>query len=148
MGPNGFGRKLGIGVRLGADILRNRAGHTVQSTAQVARRNAPVYAERKRALARGGRKFGESFWRPFAHASSVLWLEVTGLFFSIFALFFVQSVYRLRHAYRGGPEHQRFLLYAVLAAAFLYFTFSSFYSARKKEKLKRSRTSGAPGSRN
>lgn len=97
----------------------------------------PVYAAKGKAVAKGTRKFGESVWKPFAHASGVLWLEITGMFFGIFTLFFASNTYKLRHEWEIGPDHQRFLVYSVVTLAFAYFTFSSFYRARKKEKLKR-----------
>lgn len=143
MGLHGFGRKLGVGVRVGGRILGGRAGQAAQS----AKKRVPAYAGRSRAIAEGGRQFGRSFWRPFAHASGVLWLEVTGLFFALFALFFAQNAYRLRHFYKSGPQHQFFLMYAAFTAIFVYFTFTSFYKARKKEKLKRRQAAGAPASR-
>ena len=67
---------------------------------------------------RGAKAFGQAFLGPFTHAGSVLWLEITGLFFALFALFFVQSVYRVRSAWRQGPEHTHLLLYAALAVGF------------------------------
>ena len=96
-----------------------------------------VYAARGKAVVKGSRKFGESVWKPFVHAGGVLWLEVTGLFFGIFTLFFGVNTYKLRNQWAIGPDHQRFLVYTVVTLAFAYFTFSSFYRARKKEKLRR-----------
>ncbi|HYK37493.1 hypothetical protein [Alloacidobacterium sp.] len=95
-----------------------------------------VYAGRGKAVARGTRRFGEALWKPFAHASSVLWLEVTGLFFGIFTLFFGMNSWKLRHEWAIGPDHLRFLVYTIVTLVFAYFTFSSFYRARRKEKRK------------
>src|ERR1700677_2014907 len=71
---------------------------------------------------------------PFTHAGGVLWLEITGLFFALFALFFVQSVYRVRTAWRQGPEHAHLLLYGAMALAFAWFSVSSFARAYRKSK--------------
>lgn len=132
-----MGRKFGVGVRVASGILRDRAAQT----AETARRDVPVYAERAKATAagvkRGGKRFGEAIWGPFVHAGSVLWLEITGLFFGIFCLFFLQNVYRLRADWRTGPSHEKFVIYAVVGVAFLYFSVSSFYRARKKQQGKR-----------
>ena len=133
-----MGRKLGIGVRVASGILRDRASQAAHSMQQ----EAPTYAARSsqtgRAVASGARSFGKSVWGPFAHAGGVLWLEITGLFFFLFGLFFAQGAYRLRHAWHStGPAHTRFVLYALVAVVFLYFTFTSFYRARRKERLKR-----------
>ncbi len=87
-----------------------------------------------RNLHRGTRSFGRAVWNPFAVAAGVLWLEVAGLFFALFELFFVQHLYELRHAWRGGPDHRRFLLYLALCLLFAYFAGSSFARARQKQR--------------
>ncbi|TCK71518.1 hypothetical protein [Acidipila rosea] len=130
MQPDTFGRKVGIGLRVAGRLLRSRAG----DAAVAARRDAPVYLERGRAVAKGSRKLGSSLWQPVAHAGSVLWLEVTGLFFALFALFFLQNLYRLRDAWRTGAEHQHFVLYVIFAVLFAYFSASSFYRARRRKR--------------
>lgn len=143
MEPNTIGRKLGVGVRVASKMLMDRAtqgspspaAQEIPKTQQVAPQ-APVYSAKGKAVARGGRKFGEALWKPVAHASGVLWLEITGLFFGIFTLFFASNTYKLRNEWAIGPDHQRFLVYSVVTLAFAYFTFSSFYRARKKEKLR------------
>jgi hypothetical protein len=56
------------------------------------------------------------------------------LFFALFALFFVQSVYRVHTAWRQGPEHAHLLLYCVLALGFGWFSVSSFTRAYRKNK--------------
>jgi hypothetical protein len=146
MEPTRVGRKLGIGVRLASGIVRDRAAQTAHSMQQEVPAapeqrlfNARKGAGRGRAFANGARNFGKSIWGPFAHAGSVLWLEITGLFFALFGLFFAQGAYRLRHAWQAGPDHSRFLIYAVVTLVFFYFAFSSFYRARQKEKFKRQR---------
>ena len=44
------------------------------------------------------------------------------------------NAYKLRYQWEIGPDHRRFLVYLVVTAAFAYFTFSSFYRARQKQK--------------
>jgi hypothetical protein len=137
------GRRLGVGVRVASGMLRDRAAQTAQQTAQTVRQDAPVYAARAKNVAigtkSGAKRFGESVWGPFVHAGGVLWLEVTGLFFAIFSLFFVQGAFRLRVDWRYGPHHVRLLMYAAVAVIFLYFAASSFYRAHKKQKRKTQR---------
>jgi hypothetical protein len=142
MKPNLLGRKLGIGVRVASKMLMDRAAQSGTETAATPSRQhaspiTQVYAANGKAVVRESRRFGSSIWRPFAHASGILWLEVTGLFFGIFTLFFASNTYKLRDQWANGPDHQRFLVYLVVTIVFGYFTFSSFYRARKKEKLKR-----------
>jgi hypothetical protein len=137
MEPDRVGRKLGVGVRVASGMLRDRA----TQTAQTVRQDAPVYADRAQNAASGAKtgakKFGQSVWGPFAHAGSVLWLEVTGVFFAIFSLFFAQGVYRLRAHWRTGPGHERLLTYAVVTIVFMYFAVSSFYRAHRKQQKRK-----------
>lgn len=145
MEPNSVGRKLGIGVRVASKMIMDRAAQgapppATQRVANTPRQVLPqaqVYASQGKAVARGTRKFGEALWKPFAHASGVLWLEITGLFFGVFAMFFASNTYKLRSQWVSGPNHQHFLVYSIVTLIFVYFTFSSFYRARKKEKLRR-----------
>jgi hypothetical protein len=95
---------------------------------------ARASAERTRGVGYGAKRFGQAFWGPLTHASSVLWLEVTGLFFALFALFFAQNLYRIRGAWKQGAEHQHFLLYCALTLIFLWFSSSSFLRAHAKNK--------------
>lgn len=137
MEPDHVGRKLGVGVRVASGMLRERAAQT----AQTVREDAPLYVERAQTTAagvkKGTKRFGEAVWGPFVHAGSVLWLEITGLFFAVFSLFFFQGVYRLRADWRTGPSHQRLVIYAAVALVFLYFAITSFYRAHKRQKKRR-----------
>lgn len=141
MEPDHVGRKLGVGVRVASGMLRDRAAQS----AQTIQRDAPIYAARTQNVAtgvkKGTKRFGEAIWGPFVHAGSVLWLEITGLFFAIFGLFFVQSVYRLRASWHTGPAHQRFLIYAAIALVFFYFAVSSFYRAHRKQQKRKLQSS-------
>jgi hypothetical protein len=140
MEPNLFGRKLGIGVRVASRMAKERAveasRHAEQasrSAAETVREKAPVHAEKARAVAAGTKRFGQAFLGPLGHATGVLWLEITGVFFALFALFFAQNLYRIRAQYSAGPQHRLFLLYAAGSAVFFYFSLSSFLRARRKE---------------
>ena len=147
MEPKKVGRTLGIGVRVASNMLRQRveqaaAAHPGPVEAGNGRppappRPAPVkpsLSSRATTAKRGAKAFGQALLGPFTHAGSILWLEITGLFFALFALFFVQSVYRVRTAWRQGPEHTHLLLYVFLAAVFVWFSFSSFSRAYRKSK--------------
>lgn len=136
---------MGIGVRVASRMLKQRAlgsgGRRVPAAAggagQSARgatssRPVPDYAQPARRVGQGTRRFGQAFFGPLVHTGATLWLEITGLFFALFALFFAQNVWKLRAAYRGGAEHGHLLLYIVLTAAFCYFSGSSFLRARRR----------------
>ena len=78
-----------------------------------------------------------SVWSPLAKFSTVLWLEVTGLFFGIFALVTGQQVWKWHAAVRlppSAPDAQRLYLYVFLFALFGYFTVSSFVRARRRQR--------------
>ena len=149
MEPNRFGRTIGIGVRVASRMWKERAqasgehtastrrtvsaasGGTAQAPRAAASRPTRKYAEPVRRVGQGTRRFGQAFFGPLAHTGATLWLEITGLFFALFALFFAQNLWKLRAAYRGGPEHAHFLLYVILTLAFCYFCASSFMRARR-----------------
>src|ERR1700746_3802105 len=130
MEPKKVGRTLGIGVRVASNMLRERVekASAAQSTPVETGNGRPAAPPQTRTgikldskvagAKRGAKAFGRAFLGPFTHAGSILWLEITGLFFALFALFFVQSVYRVRTSWRQGPEHGHLLLYAGLAVAF------------------------------
>jgi H+/Cl- antiporter ClcA len=103
---------------------------------------APSFAQ---GVGRGAKRFGKAVWGPMADTGSVLSLEITGLFFGLFAAFFAQYVYKFRHDYRSGPDHAHFLVYATFTLIFLWFTLGNFYKARKKEKLNRARRAADAG---
>src|SRR6202167_5804608 len=103
MEPKKVGRTLGIGVRVASNMLRERVERAAASahapstagSGRPAATPAPsVPLSRRVATAkRGAKAFGQALLGPFTHAGGVLWLEITGLFFALFAVFFVQSVY-------------------------------------------------------
>jgi hypothetical protein len=151
MEPNRFGRKLGIGVRVASRMVKERAaqaGSNPASAPQAAparppepRPSAPPsprpiknYAEPARRVGHGTRRFGQAFFGPLKHISGTLWLEITGLFFALFAVFFGQNAWRTRASVLHGPEHAHFLLYAVVTLVFLYFCVSSFVKASRRGK--------------
>jgi undecaprenyl pyrophosphate phosphatase UppP len=68
--------------------------------------------------------------------SGVLWLEFTGVFFGIFALYAGSGAWKLRHDLLERPgnhdAHVHFLMAAVMAVVFSYFCVSSFLRARRR----------------
>ncbi len=131
-----MGRTLGIGVRVASNMVRERVERASSpSPVTVSTQNSrPSAAKRVETAKKGAKAFGQALLGPFTHAGSILWLEITGLFFALFALFFVQSAYRVRASWMQGPEHQHFLLYAALGIGFAWFSLSSFLRAYKKSK--------------
>ena len=138
MEPRRLGRTLGIGVRVASNMLRDRVERAAANPGPVTSsiRVPPTQNVGKRvaSVKKGVRAFGQALWTPFGHAGGVLWLEITGLFFALFTVFFLQSVYRVRGDWRAGPEHAHLALYAFLALAFGWFSASSFLRAYRKSK--------------
>jgi hypothetical protein len=150
MEPNRFGRKLGIGVRVASRMVKERAAqaNNAASTPQAAPPPRPAtpppppaqkiptknFAEPARRVGEGTRRFGKAFWGPLAHVSATLWLEITGLFFALFAVFFGQNAWKTRASALHGPEHAHFLLYALVTLIFVYFCISSFVKAARRSR--------------
>jgi len=150
-----LGRRLGIGTRLAAKALQQQAQNVasggdaspakpatprrpdptpprVESKPRpVTTRGAAPSANLVRKATQGGRGFGRAFWKPFSAAGRALWHEVTGLFFALFALFFAQGLWRVRDAWRFGPEHRHFEIDLVMTAVFVYFSVSAFVRSRR-----------------
>ncbi|HWF65751.1 MAG TPA: hypothetical protein VN670_00515 [Acidobacteriaceae bacterium] len=145
-----LGRKLGIGTRVAAKMLRERAQNSSASVSS-ARAAAPAAVQRKRekipgsnagpsrnipsarvvrGVAAGGRGFSRGFWRAFSSAFRALWHQITGVFFALFAVFFAQNVWRLRFAWWSGPEHHYFVIYLIVALLFVYFSITAFVRGR------------------
>ena len=139
---------MGIGLRTAGKRLMEPAPPEppeVVEAREAARRAeiavaAQATGERSRRVAtglgRGTRNFGRAIWNPFALATGVLWLEITGAFFALFALFFAQHLYEQRTAWAANHagDRRHLLIYAGLVLVFGYFAGSSFYRAHRKQK--------------
>jgi uncharacterized membrane protein len=119
------------------ETVRQKSAEAAQGVTRTAREQAPAAAAKARGLGTGAKRFGQALWGPFAHVSSVLWSEVTGVFFGLFAVYFAQGIFRYRADHASGVNHQKFVLDVILTIVFGYFAVSSFYIARRKEKRKR-----------
>jgi hypothetical protein len=160
-----FGRALGYGARAaaktlvtavdaatspnpsaGAETKTPKSAAPVDSKAaasgarlgeQAAKTTAQV-RQTKAGLAQGSRRFGDAVWRPFVKLSGILWLEFTGVFFGIFALFAATGAWKLRDDWRGtGANHEahvQFLLTTLMALIFGYFFISSFIKAHRRSR--------------
>ena len=88
-----FGRALGTGAREAAKALLKAADAAAAPDPSPPARSPQVQVQQPARVKlttanvkRGGRKFGEAVWAPMAKAGSVLWLEVTGVLFGLFAM--------------------------------------------------------------
>lgn len=118
-------------IRTGSQAHTTPAARAAETAAETIVR----VRETRQGLRRGSRRFGEAVWRPFVRLSGVLWLEVMGVFFGIFALFGLTDAWRLRGQWHMASAQHRQLLGAVaMLALFGYFCGSSFVRARRRER--------------
>ena len=105
------------------------AQQAVRTTAQV--------RQTGRGLKEGSKRFGEAVWEPFVKLSEALWLELTGVFFGIFAVFASVNAWKMRGALHEAANHDahvRLLISAAMAAVFGYFCVSSFVKANRRSR--------------
>jgi len=156
-----FGRALGFGARSAAKALtaavdaatapnpgkpqapsrpaptQPRPVASAIHTAARATAHAAIQArDTRKGLAQGGKRFGEAVWGPFVKLSGVLWLEITGSFFGIFALFAAHAAWAHRADWNPAPANHdarlHLLLFAGMTLLFGYFCISSFVRAYRK----------------
>lgn len=148
-----FGRALGYGARHAAKTLmqaadaattpspaRASSAGATSKTPAPARSSAPA-AERMvqsgRAATKHAGRLGRSIWTPLARFSGVVWLQVTGLFFALLAMFLGQGAWKERaamHLPLASHAAQRFWVLAAAFAVFAYFCVSNFVRAWLKER--------------
>ncbi len=150
MQPNRFGRVLGIGARVAAEKLRDGTAGAVSAVrrsstsppgpapATSPKTPSPTVpptaslAEGSRRFARGAGRFGSTLLRPFAHATGILTLQITGVFFALFTTVFAVHSWQL-YKIAGWRDHH-LPLYLAFALLFGWFTISSFWRANRKQK--------------
>lgn len=154
-----FGRVLGVGARLAGKTLKD-AVEAAAADHPTARERVPTCSMgavtmpprspreskavtqarlRLAAVKRGGSHFGDAIWKPFARASGVLWLEVTGVFFGLVAMAGLDGVWLNRAVVHWTTSAADIKLHAatagVIALTFGYFCLSSFLQARRRSRL-------------
>jgi hypothetical protein len=138
MKPQSIGRALGIGLRVvGRMASQSLAG--TQTAARQASGSTAVPGTQSRAAGhvagkatRGVARGMGGFLRPFGRIGGIIWLEVTGVFFSLFVLVFGTAAWRTRPAHLYGPFDKAFVASAVLTLLFLYLGVSSFLRAGRR----------------
>jgi hypothetical protein len=154
-----FGRALGVGARQAAKSLMSAA--EAAAAPDPGRRPEPAVRPPEasrfsagttepratavpvkpridpRVVAAQAQTLKKSVWSPFAKFSRILWLEVTGTFFAIFALIAGIQVWKLRAAVLlspGAPDARRLYVYFAVFAVFAYFTVSNFVRANRRQR--------------
>jgi hypothetical protein len=62
----------------------------------------------------------------------VLWNQIAGIFFALFAIFFIEHSWMVYKAAHGRDRH--LYLYAALAGIFAWFTVNSFWRAWRRQR--------------
>jgi hypothetical protein len=144
MKPEEMGKRLGIGVRVAGRIAQQRTSASAQAKTQAASgASAPrPVIDAKAASRRNGRVAGATtrnlgrgiggFLRPFGRVGGILWLEVTGFFFGLFALYLAIVAWRTRLSYAAGPQHTQFLIAVGTMVVFGYLCVSAFWRAQRR----------------
>jgi hypothetical protein len=103
---------------------------------QQAARTTSQVRQTGQGLKRGSKRFGEAVWGPFVKLSGVLWLELAGVFFGIFAVFASGGVWKMRGEWRQAAANHdarmRLIAAAAMAVLFGYFCVSSFMKASRR----------------
>lgn len=125
------------GARADAAQSAGAAGAARMATAKTAQ--AVVQARQaQKGLGSGTRRFGEAVWRPFVRLSGVLWLEVSGVFFGVFALLALGYIWRFHAEWRpsaaNAAAHRSLMGAVIMLVLFGYFCVSSFVRARRRER--------------
>jgi hypothetical protein len=137
MKPETIGRAVGIGLRVVGRMASQSVAAGTQAGQPGASSGVPgaqsraagqVAGKATRGVARGV----GGFLRPFGRVGGTIWLEVTGVFFSLFALVFGTAAWRIRPAHLYGPIDKAFVASAVLMLLFLYLGVSSFLRAGRR----------------
>ena len=86
-------------------------------------------------MKQGSKRFGQAVWAPAARAGGVLWYEITGSFFALFALAAAVEAWRRRLDFfassSSGPREKAWFALLMLLA-FGWFTLSSFIKASRR----------------
>lgn len=143
MKPLTIGRAVGIGVRVAGRIAgqrlaaqgQSRAGATQTqavepdvSSAGQSRPSEQAAGQFTTPAGRGVSRGIGGFLRPFRRVGGILWLEMTGAFFLLFAAVFVLRLWQNWAGLR--PMWRDFEIGA--AAVFVYLGVSSFWRAERR----------------
>jgi len=84
-------------------------------------------------VARAGMAFARSFLSSISRVLHILWLQITGCFFALFALVCANATLREYRGYTTGKALATHVwLLGSVAALFAYFAITSFLHARRR----------------
>ena len=142
-----FGRALGYGARHAAKTLVQAAEAAgAPNPAPQAPPGAPRQATRLppdatrripdvQTVTTAGKQAKNSLVTPVVRFSSVVWLQVTGVFFGLVAFTMGMAAWKARagfHAAVNSTDAIKVYAYVAVCALFTYFTVSSFVRAARR----------------
>ena len=145
-----FGRALGYGARHAAKTLVQAAEAASAPNPTPSKPSpphqaaappeTPVFAGPRRlpdvqAVKTAGRQAKSSLAAPVVRFSSVVWLQVTGVFFGLVAFTMGMAAWKAHtavHAAANSQEAMKVYAYIAVCALFTYFTVSSFVRAARR----------------
>ena len=143
-----IGRALGIGLRVAGRIAGQTIAGEARPAGQAAAAPRPVgsasvsgAANRARGQAaaqttvqigRGMQQGVGGFLRPFKRVGGILWLEVTGVFFLLFAAVFGWYMWQSWSMHLPHIWSRNATVSAIFMALFLYLGVSSFWRASRR----------------
>jgi hypothetical protein len=134
----GAGARSNSAASASANRVANTAHSMVGKAAHTAAQTVVQARSTGQGLRRGGKSLRESTWRTFTRLWGVLWLEVVGVLFGIFALFALTAVCKLHPQWRATAtntaEHRQFLVALAMLAIFGYFCVTSYVRAHRRER--------------
>jgi hypothetical protein len=148
-----FGRALGQGTRAAASALLQAAdaatapnpnppapsprpaARPAPTVPRVAAQTVQKARTTKQGIKAGSRNFLQATTAPIVKASGILWLEVTGSIFALFASASAIEIYRHRAGLHSpGDDRQNLILAIGMFALFASLTASSFLRAHRKSR--------------
>ncbi|HEY4009518.1 MAG TPA: hypothetical protein VGM11_05165 [Acidobacteriaceae bacterium] len=142
-----FGRALGYGARHAAKTLAqavdaastpnpaSRSSNAASPSSQPRPAAPPFRVPDPQTVRAAGRQAKSSLSAPIVRFSSVIWLQVTGIFFALVAFTMGTAAWRARaglHASAGSSGALKLYAYAAVCGLFIYFTVSSFVRAARR----------------
>ncbi|MES2393839.1 MAG: hypothetical protein V4555_19540 [Acidobacteriota bacterium] len=135
--PAGAGRPAGTATVVGGGSAGGSGNSAVRQDA------AARVAAAARGVAQakaGSQELKRSVMAPVKAFTSVVWLQVTGTFFTLMALSLGSGLWKLRDALKQpmeSREAQEFYVCAAMFLLFAYFAVSNFARAKKRERMGR-----------
>jgi hypothetical protein len=130
---------VGTSANAGAPstVGKTDAATTGARLGQQAARTTSQVRQTGKGVKEGSKRFGQAVWGPFVKLSGVLWLELTGVFFGIFAVFATVGAWKMLGEWRrqtavNHDATMHLIGTAAMAVVFGYFCVSSFARAGRR----------------